>query len=362
MIRTLLAVIAASFGMLLTIPIVVLGLPFWTVAFLTRTFCRLFEPHAVPWQQIIEFDPAIGWKPKPNLNTYCSFAAGVFRVKTDSQGWRGTANIAESEIVVFGDSYAFGYGVDDEKAFFSAPHSQLRIKAIGSPGYNMVQELILMHQSSLHLRDKLVVWFIYFGNDLYDNLLPNLYNYRQPFIRTVNGSGEWNVVTGHISRTEWPFNFEHNFRVKEKWGAVFGTTFLSHRVYPACEFLIRQAREICSHAGGRLVVMTIPWPTQLNQRDWEQTMSRFGNPKEFNPHLPDQKLSEICSKLGVPFVTGKDYLAIRDHIPGEGHWNERGHQRVAEVLIDLYQRFMLKSTVDIDLGDHPTDSLARYAR
>lgn len=336
-VRTLLAVIAALLGILLAAPIIVLGLPFWTVAFLTRTFCRLFEPQAAPWPQIVEFDPVVGWKPKANLDTYCSFAAGVFHVKTDAQGWRGRASIEESKVVVIGDSFAFGFGVDDKQAFFSLLDSQLHVKAIGSPGYNMVQELMWMEQLTPQLKDKLVVWFICLSNDLYDNLLPNQQNYRIPFVREVNGTSEWEIVTSHLSTTAWPFSFEHNFRGEEKYKGVFGSNFLSQRMYSACEFLVKSGRDTCTRAGARLVVMTVPWPIQFNRRDWERASRRYDDAHLFDSSQPDRKIGKICSKLGVRFMAGKDRFDIHDHIPREGHWNEKGHRRMAEVLLELYR-------------------------
>jgi len=343
-IRTLLAVIPTLFGMLLVVPIVVLGLPFWSMAFLIRACLYVFAPHPVPWNKIIEFDPTIGWKPKGNLDAHCSFAAGIFHVKTDSQGWRGKVSIYESELVVFGDSCAFGYGVNDDKAFFSVLNSKLRIRAIGSPGYNMVQELILMRQCSSQLRGKLVVWFICLGNDLIDNLLPHLhgYGYRMPFVREVNGTGNWQIVTSHLSPAKWPSNSDSFSRKKEKWEATFGTTRLSRRSYSACEFLISQANETCERSGGRLVVMTIPVLGQLSPSDWEHMLSPVGDPKSFNPHLPDRKIMEICSRVAVPFAAGKEYLHVRDLIPCDGHWNERGHQQIAQVLQMLYRDYMME--------------------
>jgi hypothetical protein len=55
--------------MILAVPII-FGLPFWTIAFLTRVFSRLFERPYLSWKQLIEFTPTIGWKPKPNLNAF----------------------------------------------------------------------------------------------------------------------------------------------------------------------------------------------------------------------------------------------------------------------------------------------------
>ncbi len=338
-IRTLLAAVTTAFGFLLTVPLVILALPFWLVAVLTRCFCRFFEPKAAAWTEIVEFDATLGWKPKGNLDTYCSFPAGVFHVKTDPQGWRGNASFADSSVIVVGDSYAFGFGVDDKHAFFSLLNSQLPMKAIGSPGYNMVQELLWMKQLEPQLNNKLVVWFICLSNDLYDNLLPNMYQYRIPFVRETRGAGEWEIVTSHLTKQAWPFSFEHNFRAEEKYIGVFGENFLSQRIYSACDFLIRSGRDVCHQAGAQLVVMTVPWPVQLDQREWARACQRFGDEKSFNSSLPDQRLGEICQRLGVRFIAGQKSFDIHDHIPREGHWNERGHQRLAKMLLDLSREY-----------------------
>jgi len=80
--RSILAIVSALFAIVLTVPILVVGLPFLAVAFLTRAFSRLLEPRTVPWQEIIEYYPTLGWKPKANLNTY-GLADEVFHLTTD---------------------------------------------------------------------------------------------------------------------------------------------------------------------------------------------------------------------------------------------------------------------------------------
>jgi hypothetical protein len=336
-IRAFLATIAALVGLPVTIPLVLLALPFWVVASLTRALCRPFESQAVSWQDVIEFDPIIGWKPRKGLDTFCSFEAGTFHVRTDPQGWPGKSSIAESQIVVFGDSFAFGYGVNAE-AMFSELNPKLHIKSIGAPGYNMAQELMLMRQFSSQLQGKLVVWFIYMGNDLWENLQPNMHSYRTPFVREVKGTAGWEIVTTHISPTKWHYHFADTLRAAERFAGVFsGTTFLSQRMYSACEFMISQGRDVCHQVGARLVVMTIPVALQVSRSDWERSMADRPDAKLLDPDLPDQKMREICSKLGVHFIAAKDFLSTRDYIPVEGHWNERGHQRVATALWNLCQ-------------------------
>jgi hypothetical protein len=334
--RSILAMLSSLLGLALSIPVVIIALAFWVIAYIVRHSSRLFVARFESWEGIIEFDPYAGWKPKPNLDAYCSFIAGTFRISTDSEGWRGDSDLQRCQILALGDSVAFGFGVNDEHAFFSLLNSGLRVKAIGAPGYNMVQELLWLEKLSPQLHGKLVVWFICLGNDLYDNLLPNLYHYRMPFIREINKTGDWEVVTSHIKKARWPFNPEHNSRIKEKWEATFTDRLLGRRAYSACEFLIRRAQALCSQTEANLMVMTVPLITQLDQKEWERAFLRYRDPKQFDPNLPDRKIGEICAKSNVAFLSGKDYLESRDHIPQDGHWNERGHRRIAKLLESLY--------------------------
>lgn len=341
--RTLLAFMASLCGLLLATPIMLLSLPFWVVAWLTRVWCPVFERRSASWEQVVEFNPTVGWKPKANLDVFCDCGYCVYHVITDAQGYRSQVSFAESDVVVFGDSFAFGQGVDDEKTFFSGQYSSLRIKTIASPGYSMVHGLILMRQLQSLLQGKLVVWFVYYGNDLHDNLQPNLNDYRAPFVRQVDGTGSWEIVTRHLSPAKWPFNYEESLqrREKEKWIGTFGTNGLSERIYAACEFLIREARDVCHQAGGRLVVLAVPMTAQLSRRAWKRDILRLGikESESLNPLLPDQRLQEICSKFRVPFVAGKEYLTVHDLLWFDGHWNEKGHRRIEALLQSLYNEY-----------------------
>jgi hypothetical protein len=334
--RVLLATVAGLFGILLAAPVIVLRLPFRAVVVLTHTIARLLEPRFVPWDELIAFDPTIGWKPKANLNTY-GMADDVFHLTTDSQGWRGQTTLAESEVVVFGDSFAFGYGVDD-KALFSEIDPHVRMKVVCAPGYNMVQELLLMRQLSSQLRGKLVVWFCYLGNDLRDNLMPEMKGYRTPFVRQVNGEGAWEIVTSHINPTKWSYSFRplSNLHILAQ---LCTPAWLSQRVYASCEFLIEEGNKVCRQEGVQLVIVTIPPSEQLCQSGLERLASLSRDTRTFEPDFPDRQIAGICRKVGVPFVATKEYLDIGDYKQRDVHWNEHGHRRVSQLLSNLYHNY-----------------------
>ena len=336
--QNIFAIIAILFGFLLVLPFLLVGLPFFGIAFLTRFFKTVssrFLPKPVPWKKLIEYEPIIGWKPRPNMNTYVQ-VDGMYQVSTDAHGWRGKAKLEDSDIVVFGDSYAFGYGVND-RDFFADLNRDVRIKSIGVNGYNMVQELLWMQRLSDRLKGKLVIWFIYFGNDLLENLTPNLDHYRMPFVRSLNSTGQWEIVTKHVSPKIWTVTSKRNYYAR--LAEICSRTPIAERAYSAGEFLIKQGQQICRKAGANLMVMTIPDITQISSRHMKLLKDRTPDPDTFDPDLPDQKIGEICRKLSIPFVPLKDHLKVDDHKKRDAHWNEKGHRRVSMVLEGIYRDY-----------------------
>lgn len=328
--RTLLAIFGGAIGLLLAAPLVLLATPFWVVARLTAALARRIEPRAVPWRDLMEFAPVVGWKPRPNLDTH-GFVEDVFHVVTDADGWRGRTRLDESEVVVIGDSFAFGQGID-EAAFFANLTTQPRIKAIGANGYNMVQELLWMKRLAPQLAGKVVVWMIYHGNDLYENLQPNLDHYRMPFVRQVGGG--WEVVTSHVSAARWTTSRRRDYY--QVLAEICSPTTLSERAFSACDYLLERGQDVCVQAGARLAVVTVPEPAQVTPHLARRLAERAPRAESFDPRIPDQRIGGTCRQLGVPFLALGDHLDAGHYKSQDVHWNPRGHRRVAEVIEQLY--------------------------
>src|SRR4029079_11161943 len=67
---------------------------------------------------IDKFDPLLGWTLRENLR---DVAVSEFKVSSNSQGVRGVREYAipgpASRVLMIGDSYTFGEGVNDAEAF-----------------------------------------------------------------------------------------------------------------------------------------------------------------------------------------------------------------------------------------------------
>jgi hypothetical protein len=147
----------------------------------------------------------------------------------------------------------------------------------------------------------------------------------------VQSGHGWEIFSKHLQPEKWPLHprFDRN----KKISAVFGRNIASDRVYAACEYLIAQGQTVCRQAGASLAVLTIPWMIQFDELPWPGTTDTT-----LEPDLPDRKIGEICTKLGVEFLSGRHHFLRHHYIADEGHLNEEGHQRLAAILTDLYRR------------------------
>lgn len=335
--RNLLGTLAAPLAYLVALPALVVALPFVLVGAAARATSSLLDRTASDWHELIRYEPGIGWMPRAGIDTHhLDLNGDVYRLRTDGDGWRRTGgSIAEADVVVVGDSFAYGNAVDDED-FFANTVAEPRIKALGAPGYDMVQELLLLRRHSGELGGKLVVWLVYPGNDLPDNLRPHMSRYRAPFVRE---DGEaWEIVTDHVSPEEWTFptrrpNFEAYVEICSPG------TFLSRRAISACEWLLGRGRELCESANARLAVVTVPDLSDQVRGQIRGVLEE--NPRaaeRYEPDYVDRRFSEICAELDVPFVALADHLTGEDYRRRDVHWNRRGNRRVARVLADLHER------------------------
>lgn len=339
MIRLFLVGLAAGVAVLATLPLLLLGTPFWLASGLARGFRAVIQRWRSPpleWGDVIEFTPVIGWQNRGSLRARIRHRH-TFSMSTDEEGWRGRTTIEESEVVVLGDSFAFGFGVGDRQ-FFADRSSSVRMKALGANGYNMVQELLWMERLKPRLADKLVVWLVFYGNDLLDNLHPTNYHYRAPFVRRTRPSGSWEIVTSHVRPEPWTFRPRaRDWGYSDKIAEVCCPSHQAERAYAAAAFLIDRGLAICADAGAHLAVVGIPDVQTLESAGIARLRKLASDPQRFDPGLPDRRMSILCGERDVPFVALSSTLRPADHLPGDCHWNGRGHDKVADLLEQLYR-------------------------
>jgi hypothetical protein len=354
MLRALFRTAAFAVGLLLTAIVVAILAPLWIFAALVRWLGRALEPRFLTRNQLLEFDPALGWKWKPDLRTH-HLVNDLYTLTTDADGWPGWANLESSDVVVFGDSFAAGYGVNAKDTFANV--ARPRIKPIAVGGYSMVQELLCMRQLAGSLRGKHVVWLVFHGNDLYDNLVPDLRGYRKPFVREAKDRSGWEIVSSHVQAARWPIVTEDRMQGRNhlpRLADLCADTFVAKRAFAACEFLIAEGRQLCREAGADLTVMTVPEAIQLTPVGRAQLKALGGRLASFDAGSPDARLEAICRQLDVNFVAGSTFLDGACYRDDDCHWNERGHKRMAAAIGRLRRQrrtFVSNERVDRVVGE-----------
>ena len=336
-IRSLLAFLGAVAGLLVLVPVILLAIPLWLVGWLhsvARDALARSRPATIPWEQMMAYEPEVGWKPLPGLDAWAE-GTPPFHVRTDSEGWRGPGvSIEDAQVVVFGDSFCFGHGADEERFFANLTGGPV-VKAIGANGYNMVQGLMWMKRYSKRLAGRTVVWLVYYGNDLLDNLRPNMGRYRIPFVRRgQGGNGGWEIASQHVNAEPWRFSTKTDYT--RLLAEICSPTFLSGRVFEACDYLMCEAARVCADAGARLVVVGNPDVEMIDPELVLRLRARAPDPSSFDPKLPDTRFAEICERYGLPFVPLSERLGPHDHLPEDVHWSPEGHEIVHGLMSEIH--------------------------
>lgn len=327
--RNALALMGLVATVVLSVPVILIQMPFWLVALATRTVSALLSGVTSEWFEIIEPDDQLGWRLRPHMRVRVRDSVGQpFQVSTDAEGWRAPGTIDDAEVVAIGDSFAFGHAIDD-KGFFPALIDEYAVKAVGAPGYSMVHMLLLTRSMQERLRDKHVVWLVYEGNDLDDSLKPEMDGYRVPFVRR-NGGGEWVVEERHVDDRRW--RIPSPLHAHEALVEISLPTFHSRRVHEASAYLVEEGRDCCRAVNARFSVALVPDISDLSTWRIKQALATRPDSDLYEPEAPERMLSGVCRELGVDFLSLRDHLGAADYWPADVHWNRSGHARVARAL------------------------------
>ena len=122
------------------------------------------------------YDPELGWSLTPNWrgrHRHHDYDVGY---ATNALAFRGPEEAAREPCALWlGDSFTFGFGVDDGLTFVdrldAARAGGLRHVNLGTPGYSTDQEILLLEKRIAEFDARFIGLAAYLGNDLIDNQL-----------------------------------------------------------------------------------------------------------------------------------------------------------------------------------------------
>ncbi len=281
---------------------------------------RIFMPEAVSVlihderSLTYDYDPVLGWFPKRGDQREFTGSRKIL-VSHNSRGFRDREPGLKTKprIVFLGDSFVWGYDVEQEERFTEKLQEKLpefEILNLGVSGYGTDQALLLLEREFSFYQPDFVL-LIFSPNDRRDNSSSMAYGYGKPyFVRNHNGV----LLPQGI-----PARRSSVYLLKKKAG------FFKESVFLNMTFLIFE----------KLRDHEVPDPTEV----LVGTMASFT--KERGSHFAigmvdsDLRLQQFCVEKRIP-VVDLSQVDSRYRFPSHGqHWTPEGHVRVSQQIYDF---------------------------
>jgi hypothetical protein len=305
--------------------------------------------HGAPDEALWQYDPLLGWMTVPGVRTVRPVTgpdAGDIRV--NAYGFRGRTLTPSRQahvprVLVFGDSFVFGVGIDERHLFPAVLERLLRSRR-GRPyevgnfavtGYSTDQELLLYQSKGRSLAPDVVI-LVVCDNDFLANTLDLVYRtYHKPFfeksptgtlvLRNVPvprpSAGQRAAVWLARHSRLWS-----GLRAGSWWLQVARGRSSGQSAVELTAALVETFAAEVREAGGRLLIVNTghrgedigPWRA-LKKRLAADGVACFG--------LHERLAAARAAAPERPWDFGRD-----------AHWNVASHEKAAEIVYDILLR------------------------
>ncbi len=349
-----------SRGILINLSLIIISTLF--ALFLSEIALRLmgFKPMYVSPErdQFWKYDPVLGWAHQPGQEGI--FETPQFRtvVRINEKGLRDRSHSYKRQngikrVLVLGDSFAWGYGVEESERFSQLLEKSVDVEVInaGVSGYSTDQELLWYRSEGIKYETDLVILELA-GNDVGDN--------DRQLVSTIYYKPKFVLEKGQLVPTGYPlpqtslqgrfiysvsqhsalayFLVQRYFDLLSSYGkikvnsdhtnsAVSGIS-TEREDFKLTIALIDEMRNIADSRKAKLmIVATDRWwdsPSGETYKDFINTLQTEG-----------------FLVLDVESMPGFDPEVML--IPNDGHWNQAGHKFVAEHIEAFIETHQLLS-------------------
>jgi SGNH hydrolase-like domain, acetyltransferase AlgX len=279
----------------------------------------------------------------------------------DRWGYRNAIELERASIVLIGDSFVEGWYVSDEQTVASRLAHRLAqcVANLGVAGYGPMQEFRVLKGDALAKKPKVIAWFFFEGNDLYDDGSFEL------FLRSPR---QWEPGWRHrsftINASRWIRRWTH-FIVPNRppfWallprqdGSSKPIYFVDFAAVPWTQYQennwekaknsFRDGIEVSRASGVEIILLYVP----IKFRVYREfiTIPAHSPMRSWDVWPLPQKFMEFCRSVSVPCVDLTDRLqqAVREGVDvyalNDTHWSSEGHAVVAAELERVLQDFSL---------------------
>ena len=262
-------------------------------------------------------------------------------IKTNSYGFRDNEfNITENSIIVFGDSIAFGYGIEQDETFAQLLENDLSSEGsdvynLGTSGYSLNEYNWLYDKYSNELKHKLVILMLYEGNDFQESC--NLINRTEFVTDERKGFG---LIKDSLKKS-YTFRFLYPLT---KNIINLGETAVTSKQF----FMVDEPEEV-KNCNERFKEDLKELKNKIMDDNKELIILIFPSKAVFieseDPKIDYKKrlnvLLDICSELDLNCINFKNYISDTKEIyqKDSGHPNKEGHRKMARLLYNYIAKY-----------------------
>ncbi|MGI6454410.1 MAG: SGNH/GDSL hydrolase family protein [bacterium] len=311
-----------------------------------------------PLKSFHDPDPLTGWRGKRNFSARFATPAFNTRIVHDERGFRkqefpSPEPVPKQTIFVFGDSFTWGWGVDQGEVFtdqMSLSLADSQIVNYGINGMGTVGEYLLFQQECeplLQAQDVVLVMF--YLNDFLDNIQPN----------GARVYADWNhgeiemihpKTRAHAGRLKKILSYSYLYNIlsyqlntlKKQLGEqreqiIFAQQVDLHDQHPAFQVtkhFLHEFKTACQNKQADFVLVYIPGQYELDEGEGN------GDQKRQIEHSFHSAIQAITDSLDIEMLDLLPYfLEVKHEQPevrltlyGDAHWNALGHQYAARAI------------------------------
>lgn len=342
-----------------------------------------------------KYDPMLGWSGLADANDDFQWADVLHHVRQNRYGYRGKGyefkRTDKKRLLVLGDSFVWGFGVDNENIFTSVMEKEakgeIEVVNTGVSGYGTDQELLLWREQAHKWKPDHVLLMVTVTNDLLDVTSSSRYGYKRPYFVLQEGALKlknvpvpkdlkpWNepaMKAGFKANRTLAWTLEHSVVMNlfievaassstvNKWLMNRGVLMRKQipHIWDKREYLIYLERldgkanrawklffalieemdkEVRAH-GADFTVVLIPPVYYVYPELWEDYLKSIFMPAtvKLSFNAPGRRISKWGAKKGIRVIDLSPDLEGKEgtYFPINRHWTALGHKIVARSLLD----------------------------
>jgi lysophospholipase L1-like esterase len=273
-------------------------------------------------------------------------------------------------VLVLGDSFTFGNGVSSEHTYSNQLEELLirrqtgqtwQVINSGISGYGTFQEYAFLEEEGWQYEPDVVILQFLANNDLTENLYPFRRVVRNGQIHFKGDDdtsslvqGAQKVLQSHSHAYRFFGDHYHLIRIQlgldpffRGWSNIYDIA-PSQDISKAWEITRDYLDKLSTSARTRKVdfyVINVPPRFLLDDDQWQDYLDTYGKKSDtVDRDLTSKKLQAICAELQIPLLDLTPYFReledpLTHYHQFNGHWNQKGHRRVAQWVYDFFSGF-----------------------